>query len=283
MTGTEKAQVPFRGYRGWIGHRRQAEPPQDSEATVEEADWVQSLINGYRGTALVGVAARLRLADHIAGGYQSVTALAAITGTRVDRLRHVVRALSALGLLIEVDGDGLVLTRFGELLRADHPQSLRSSAAYACAVSGPAFDGLLESLSSDQTAFRHRFGTDFYTHLAGQHDVAADFNQMLAVAGLAEAVADAIDLSGVETIVDVGGGDGGLLAELLRTDGRVHGVLLDLPEILHDTSLPADPQLAARYRTQPGDFFEVVPSVGQVYLLARVLANWDEHDAAHPP
>lgn len=241
--------------------------------------WLQSVINGYRGTALVGVAARLRIPDRIAAGHCSTAALASATGTRVDRLRHLLRALIALGLLTETD-DGLRLTRFGDLLRSDHPRSLRHSAAYAVSVSAPAYDGLLTSLSSDRAAFWHRFGADFYGHLADRPDLTADFNRMLAQPELARAVAGAVDLRGVHTVVDVGGGDGALLAELLRAHEHVHGLLFDLPGTLAGGSGPLDdPDLAGRWRAVPGDFRESVPARGQVYLLARVLANWPDEDA----
>jgi hypothetical protein len=104
---------------------------------------------------------------------------------------------------------------------------------------------------------------------------------MLAEPGLARAVADTIDLGQVDTVVDVGGGDGALLAELLRTHNHVHGLLFDLPGILAGGAEPLDdPELASRWRTVPGDFRESVPAAGQVYLLARVLANWPDEGAA---
>jgi hypothetical protein len=70
---------------------------------VDAAAWLQSVINEYRGTALIGVAARLRVPDHIAAGHCSAATLASATGTRIDRMRHVLRALVALGLLAETE------------------------------------------------------------------------------------------------------------------------------------------------------------------------------------
>lgn len=248
---------------------------------MDATTWLSSVINGYRGTALVGVAARLGLADHIADGHQSLAQLAAVTGTHNDRLRHVLRALVALGLIVETDDGCLEFTQFGELLRADHPQSLKHSAAYAASVSSPAYDGLLESLRSDECAFQHRFGTDFYTHLANKPDLAEHFNNMLSFPGLDQAVAGALSLAGVRSVVDVGGGEGAILAELLRANPHVHGVLFDLPEIIGQGIKPsADPALTGRYTALPGNFLDSVPSAGELYAVIRVLANWNDNNAA---
>ena len=240
--------------------------------------WLNAMINGYRGTAVAGTAARLGLADHLAGGCGSVAELAAATGADPGGLRILVRAMTALGLVTD-DGGRLRLTAFGNPLRSDHPSSLGQVAAYVSAATAPAYDGLHESLRVGGTAFEHRFGARFYDHLARNPGMAGDLNGMLSLPGLDTAVAEAVDLSHAATVVDVGGGNGAVLAEVLRRGPHLRGVVFDLPAVLALGAAPLeDPMLEGRWTAVGGDFLEEVPS-GDCLIVARVLANWPDEAA----
>lgn len=197
---------------------------------MRETEMLSRLIGGYRHTALVGVAARLRLADHVTGGAHTATELAEATGARPDMLSHLLRALAALGVL-EIDDAGVIrLTQMGELLRDGHPGRMRQSAAYAATVSGPAFDGLYASMLDGTPAFVHRFGVPFYERVMSSAELARNFTAMLRIPGFNERITQlmAPELHG--TIYDIGGGDGLLLLDLLNANGSCRGVLFETPQ-----------------------------------------------------
>ncbi len=81
-------------------------------------------------------------------------------------------------------------------------------------------------------------------------------------------------------IVDVGGGDGGLLAEILRAHPTVHGQVLDLPpSATAATGRFATAGLADRAGAVPGSFFDPLPPGADAYLLSDILHDWDDDHA----
>jgi SAM-dependent methyltransferase len=123
------------------------------------------------------------------------------------------------------------------------------------------------------------YGEPFYDYLNGNHAVAATFADAMNANQVPKALASC-DLSGVGTLVDVGGGSGGLLTEVLTTYPLMRGVLLELPEAVRAAGKRlAEEGLAGRVELVEGSFFDGVPSGGDVYVLARVLHNWSDEKA----
>ena len=95
------------------------------------------------------------------------------------------------------------------------------------------------------------------------------------------AVAQALPLGGAELVVDLGGGDGGLLAALLAAKPGLRGLLYDRPHVVAGApAVLGAAGVADRCRVEAGDFFEAVPAGGDVYVLSQVLHDWDDRRAA---
>jgi hypothetical protein len=89
----------------------------------------------------------------------------------------------------------------------------------------------------------------------------------------------ACDLSQFEVVVDVGGGNGTLLASLLSAHPRLRGVLFDRPQVIEAArDNPAVNIVANRCELVAGDFFTSVPTGGDAYILSRVLHDWDDQN-----
>ncbi len=239
------------------------------------------LLGGYRRTALVHLAAELGIADALADEPKSSSDLAGIVGAQGTQLHQVLRALAGIGVLSQDEDDRFALTEIGELLRADHPQSMRGSAIYFGALSYRAYLGLLDSVRSGRTAFDTVFGVDYYAYLDRDSRLATYYHQMIALPrGTARLIGSLFDLTPYHTIVDVGGGNGSLLAELLsvtpHAKGMVYELALSEPSALE---VLAEWDLGDRCQFAAGDFRVHVPPGGDVYLLSRVLANWPDGDA----
>jgi len=91
------------------------------------------------------------------------------------------------------------------------------------------------------------------------------------------AVANAYDFSSFNTVVDVGGATGNMLAAILSTHRGPRGVLYDLPHVVGDApALLASRGVADRVTIEGGSFFDTVPAGADCYVLSHVIHDWNE-------
>jgi hypothetical protein len=166
-----------------------------------------------------------------------------------------------------------------ELLCSDFPGSMRSLARMYGSEQYRAWDDLLGSVRSGEPAFDRVFGGSYFDFLANTPQADAVFNDAMTgfTTQVAETVVATYDFSGVDKVVDVGGGHGLLLTIILRAHPHMHGVLLDLPHVITG----AQPLLEAagldgRCETVAEDFFACVPEGADAYILAQILHDWDD-------
>ena len=257
-------------------------PPSDGVMTPSAREKMQGMINGHIASMLVSVAAKLRIADRLRDGPQSVATLASQTDTHEDSLYRLLRALTEIGILQEEPVRNFRLNELGVLLRSDVPGSLRAAAEVAGEpwMRRPWGD-LVHSIKTGETAFDHVYGKGTFDWFAEHPEEATLFDTWQASitdAG-ARAVAAAYDFSTARTIVDVGGGFGALLTTVLQQNARVKGVLFDLPHVVAQAKTRFDPALASRVEFVPGDFFKAVPSGHDIYLLKYILHDWNDDRA----
>ncbi len=236
------------------------------------------LAGGVPGQCCYAVA-KLGVADLLADGPRPLAELAADSGADPQVLNRLLRGLVALGVFRRAEPDGYALTSVGELLRADAPGSLRQTAIMYGDVVFRSFAEVMHTVHTGQPAFEKVYGQAFYDYLAEHPDVAETFAAAMG-SEAAPAVLGEVDLSAVTTLVDVGGGDGGLLVEVLGRHPHLSGVLVELPSSVRAAGLRLDAAgLSKRAQLVEGDFFDAVPPGGDVYVLARVLHNWTDERA----
>jgi hypothetical protein len=222
--------------------------------------------------------ARLGVPDLLASGPRPVAELAAECGADPQVLHRMLRALAALGLLRRVEPDSYALTSVTELLRSDVPDSLRATAIMHGEEVFRSFAEIMHTVHTGEPAFDKVHGRGFYDYLAEHPGTASVFAAAMGSEPVPAALAG-VDLSGVGTLVDVGGGDGRLLAEVLVAHQAMRGVLVELPEsVAAARTRLTEAGVADRVELVEGSFFDEVPAGGDAYVLARVLHNWtDEH------
>jgi hypothetical protein len=222
--------------------------------------------------------AALGLADAIAAGTRGSAALAADADLDPVALRRLLAALADAGVLRQAGADEFELSPMGEYLRTDVPGSVHGSAVLYGTEIYQSFDGLLATLRTGQPAFTDRFGQPFYEYLNAKPEVAASFNAAMSVAP-EPPPPEASLFDGVGTVVDVGGGEGGLLAELLGSRPELQGVLVELPEAAAlARGRLAEAEVLDRVRIVAGSFFDQLPAGGDLYVLRRVLHNWNDEN-----
>jgi hypothetical protein len=223
--------------------------------------------------------AKLGVPDLLADGPRSVDDLAELCGADPDALARLLRGMASIGLFRRTAPRTYALTSVTECLRSDVPHSLRQMAVLDGEEVFRSFADILHTMRTGAPAFDMIYGEPFYDYLNANHEVAATFAEAMNANQVPTALASC-DLSDVGTLVDVGGGSGGLLTEVLTAHPAMRGVLLELPEAVRQAAkLLAEAELADRVELVEGSFFDAVPAGGDTYVLARVLHNWADEKA----
>ncbi|MEV0251476.1 methyltransferase [Nocardia sp. NPDC050712] len=236
--------------------------------------------NGYMSSQIIHAAAELEIADLLADGPRSSAELAAATSTHSSSLLRLLRALVALGVLAQSEPDRFELTELGNHLRKDAPDTIRDVVRYLCSPwVWASFGGILHSLRTGDPAFDHIHGMPGFDYLAKHPAEAAKFNaamsQMTRETGTG-IVAD-YDFSAFPTVVDVGGGNGTLMAEILGTAPDSKGIVFDTPSGVSAAQAKLEAAgVADRVVTIGGDFFESVPAGGDAYVMKYILHDWND-------
>ena len=140
----------------------------------------------------------------------------------------------------------------------------------------------MHSVRSGEIAFNHVFGTDAWTYRAGHPGHARLFDEAMAsLTGMRDgAVARSYPFATVTKIVDVGGGDGTLAIALLRANPSMTGLVVDLPHVAEKAHKKiAAAGLTDRCEVVEGDALASVPGGGDVYILSRIIHDWDDEQA----
>jgi SAM-dependent methyltransferase len=253
------------------------------EAQPPPAVAMARLAATFWASRAVQVTAKLGLADLLAGGPRPPADLADATGTDPDALYRLLRALAGLGVFA-TDAEGRFrLTRMGECLRTDMPGSVHGFAVMLGEPESWRPWGELEhSIRTGRPAFDRVFGEPIFDYFSKHPEAARLFDEGMSSRSAQEAAAfvAAYDLSGVVTVVDVAGGRGGLLAAVLRVNAGARGVLFDLPHVTEGArEALAVAGLTDRCHVEAGNFFERVPEGGDVYLLHKVVHDWEDDRA----
>jgi orsellinic acid C2-O-methyltransferase len=239
------------------------------------------LINGSWIAQACYVTARLGIADLLANGPRTAEDLAAATGANAPALRRLLGALGSVDICRQRDDGTFEMTRLGTLLRTDVPYSMR---AWALQWGGEAWliwSNLLHSVKTGQSARSLITGNEGFGHLERDPEAAKIFNQaMVDLTRLAAAaITRAYDFAG-QKVIDVGGGYGELLAQILEAYPTARGVLFDMPHaISRAREHLAGRGLAQRCEFLSGDFFASVPSGADLYVLKTVIHDWPDDRA----
>src|SRR5690348_14802452 len=186
----------------------------DATSTPAELRQMRQLLNGFRVTQVLHVAAKLGLADILADGPKSVGALAATTGANADALYRVLRVLASIGVFLEDAERRFTLTPLAVLLQHDHPYGVRAQAIFFGDEPYRACSELYNSVMTGANAYERVFGAPHFEYLARHPDQNEIFNQAMSASSqqAAKAIVAGYDFSAAGSVVDIAGGQGVLIA-----------------------------------------------------------------------
>ena len=237
---------------------KETPPGQPESGREHPARALSRMINGYWVTQLISTAARLNIAD----------------------------ALASMGIFAETEGHRFSLTPMAELLRSDVPGSLHGHAAYSGDPRHHRYDSwgnLYETVLTGEPAFPKITGMRPFAYLAANPDLAKMFDAAM-VSYTSESVGAVLahyDFARFPHLMDVGGGHGRLLAEILKKHPAARGTVFELPHVLEGTRTLFEREgLSGRTSCAAGDFFKEVPAGADLYILKSILHDWDDQKAS---
>ncbi|HEY8205240.1 MAG TPA: methyltransferase [Pyrinomonadaceae bacterium] len=241
------------------------------------------LISGFWISRCVYIAAKLGIPDLLKAGPKTAEELSTACGAHAPSLFRVLRALAAVDVLRQSSDNRFGNTPLSDTLRSDALGSLR---AFAMTELGeehyPAWGELLHSVRTGEIAFDKAFGEPVWEFFAKSPENAKIFNDaMSGMTAQAEAALHAAyDFAGINTIVDVGGGHGGLITSILKKNPRMRGILFDSPQVIEGAkSKLAESGVADRCEPVGGDFFQSVPSGGDAIIMKWIIHDWNDEQS----
>jgi hypothetical protein len=242
------------------------------------------MLSGLRVAQAISVCARLRLADYIGSEPVSAASVAAKAGSHEESTFRLLRAIARLGIFDEHADRRFSANAMSDLLRTGTPGSIQPWAEF---VGGPGhwryWGDLAHAVRTGEDAPRHLDGASIWDVRAKDASLNALFNA--AMASLSGATIPAIvagfDFSRFKRIVDLGGGDGTLLAGILRANPTVTGVLFDLPHVASAAAANFNaPDIAARAQVMSGSYLtDPLPSEADAFVIKSVLTDSDDAEA----
>lgn len=249
----------------------------DSPASV-----VHEMLEAYANTQMVYVAAKLGIADFLSAGPRSSDELAASTQVNAQALRRVMRGLVNRKILVEVSSGHFALAPAGECLKSDNPDDIKGIAIHVGELLYPTWGSLMHTVKTGEPSFEHLHGMKWFEYLDKNPEHAEIFNRGMAndTAPVVRAVKDVYDFSEIRKVADIGGGEGMMLAELLRSTPGLQGVLFDAPHVVAGAPPRlAEAGVADRCEVLSGNFFESVPSGCDAYIMKSIIHDWNDEES----
>ena len=240
------------------------------------------LIDGFRVSQTIHAAVDLGIPDLLAGGERTSDDLAEASGADPSALYRLLRALASLGILHESEGQRFALTQLGQPLRGDVPGSIQgwvrlNGREYLWRSWG----NLANAVRDGENSFHSLYGTDVWSWRAEHPEESEIFDQaMMSLTGGANAaILAAYDFGRFGTVVDVGGGNGTLIAALLAAHPRLRGVVFDQEHVVSGAEeVLRSAGVLDRCEIVSGSFFSSVPSGGDAYVLKWIVHDWEDEE-----
>ncbi|MEQ9446557.1 MAG: methyltransferase [Rhodospirillaceae bacterium] len=246
----------------------------------------QSIILRITGQILparcIAIAAELGISDKLAQKPMTAEELANACDVHAPSLFRLLRFLASIEIYHQDTTGHFRNTDASEVLRDDVAGSVRSMVRTAWQdVIWETYKELPKAMKTGQTAFTLAHGSAFFDKLAAEPDLGTLFDASMALMSNAEntIIASAYPFGEATDVIDIGGGRGGLLAEILKLHTNLKGILFDQSHVLSDPQFLKDANLMDRCALVAGNFFSDVPAHHDIYLLKRILHDWSDKAA----
>lgn len=254
-------------------------PPQTS--STETPMQLLGMTNGLVIHQALYAAAKLGVADLLKDGAQTSSDLAGQLNVNETALYRILRLLASQTVFEETSPRTFANTALSHFLCTGVPGSVRSILIFrGSEFFFSPFAEILYSVRTGQSARAKLHGMEGFAYLREHPEMARIFDDaMTSISTLTgPAIAAAYDFGAWGSLMDVGGGNGALLAQILKAHSGLRGVLADLPDVLERAERGGvfGGTLEGRATMQPCDFFREVPAGCRAYILKSVIHDWDD-------
>ena len=242
-------------------------------------DRLRSAVEAYHASALAYAAVKLGLPEKMGARLWTAEALATELGLSPPHLLRFLRGLVTLGICKEHPDGSFALTSLGQALKPGSPSRLGEKIMIVVEQYWQPWADLVSTLQTGAPAFDHVFGTDVWAWRNENFRGGDIFAAYLAGETFEGAgpIVEALDLSAVSNVADIGGGHGGLLAAILQAHPGMRGILFDLPEtIIGAKKFLKSHGVFDRVTLVGGDFLAEIPVEADLFVLKGVLQHWDD-------
>jgi len=240
------------------------------------------MMYGFKISQALFVAAKLGMADILSDSSKTADELAKAAGVNSHGIYHLMRMLVSVGVFSLEDNEKFCLNSLGKHLLTGTSDSLRGTVMAMGDEVYQAWGNLLYGIKTGETAFNHTFNRDFYSYLNQDLEASVNFNEWMkeTTREWLLPLLEAYDFSEVKTLVDVGGGIGTLTAVILNANPKMQAILFDREDVVVGAQRVLEGAgVADRCQIVGGNFFDAVLPDGDIYLISRVLLNWDDTHA----
>ena len=264
----------------------QSAPPQAQGMPPQVM--ILQMMNGYRLSQNISVAAQLGIADLLADKPKSVAELAQETETHCHSLYRLLRTLASFDIFAEIEEQKFRLTPRASLLKTDAPGSLRG---YAVVMGADwhwqMWKDILHSVKTGESAFEAIYGMGFEDYYQQYPEVAQNFDAAMkgALTLSDRAILDSYDFASFSKVIDIAGGgqgDGDLLVSILQKNQAVTGIHFDRPTRIEQAQTTIEKSnVSDRAQIMVGDFWESVPQGGDAYIVKNLIHDYDDAQAGN--
>lgn len=237
------------------------------------------MLNGAYVAGTIACVAQFGIADLVSSGPKSAEELATQLDAQPEAVYRLLRAAASVGVLLEGTDGRFSETPLSALLRSDRSPSLRGLAV----MTGREWHGfgwshLADCVRTGKPALELTRKTSIFEFLQQDREEARIFDEAMTALSMmdAPAVVDAYSFEGIGSIVDIAGGVGLLLAEVLRAHPKMRGTLYDLPRVIERAQSGPLRTLIDRCTFASGDMFESVPAGSDAYIMKHIIHDWPD-------
>nr|QIS94338.1 Tjp4 [Symphyonema bifilamentata 97.28] len=257
----------------------------NQQNALPPSEALMQMLDGHYLSQAIFVAAKLGIADLLKDGTKSTDELAKVTEVNSQFLYRILRALSSVGIFAEVGDRNFELTPLAKYLQSDVPGSMRLPAILVGEEwHWQAWGNMFNAVKNGTSAFEAKFGTNIVDYFGQNPQQSKVFFEAMTTYSVIvnNAILEVYDFSAFSKLVDVGGGLGSLLTDILKANPQLTGILLELPPVIERAKQQnhfQTKEISGRYEIVGGDFLESVPSGGDVYILKQIIHNLNNDDA----
>lgn len=243
--------------------------PQESLYWLLAGNWISQSVY---------VVSKLGIPDLLIDGPKTSLELANLVKAKPKHLYRILRALSSLDVFKELNNGCFANTAISKLLTSKDKNSLHSWAILCGEVHYKVWGNFLQSVLLGESAFKLTFGERSFDFYSKNEQISATFNQAMAAFSqmVSDAVVSSYDFSSYRKIVDVGGGVGGLISWILKANPYLEGVLFDMEHVIKEAEVLIEEEIKSKCKLIAGNFFELVPAGGDIYILKLIIHDWED-------